>query len=171
MAAQDKKHSTIEEKVAATVLEQPLASITIGTKEYKIAPPSIATLALVSTEVSHFPNIPSNIPRSKIAEYVLHNAHRFTGIGNIIAILVLGAKAIRDDRQSYIRRLARRFHILNNETRKERLSRAILEEMRPSEVFQIFLKCFGQSDIVDFFAITTSLSAANILKAEKEVVD
>ena len=46
---------TIEEKVAQTILQQS-EEMTIGGKTYTIAPPSVATLILVSGGVSRLPH-------------------------------------------------------------------------------------------------------------------
>lgn len=48
---------TIESKVASAILERPVASIELDGVKYDIAPPSIATLILVSEIVSTLPEM------------------------------------------------------------------------------------------------------------------
>ena len=50
---------TIEDKVAKTILQQP-EEIKVGDKTYKVAPPSVATLILISGAVSRLPHIHLN---------------------------------------------------------------------------------------------------------------
>ena len=55
--------------------------------------------------------------------------------------------------------------------KKAELTKIILENMRPSVLFDVVVKRLNTLEIKDFFGITTSLSEANILKPTKEVVD
>lgn len=45
----------------------------------------------------------------------------------------------------------------------------LLEEISPAKMNEIALDLFAYSEIADFFALTTSLSVANLLKGTKEV--
>ena len=49
-------NKTIEQQVSDTILQQP-TEIQVGEKKYSVAPPSIATLILVSKEISKLPKI------------------------------------------------------------------------------------------------------------------
>ena len=53
--------------------------------------------------------------------------------------------------------------------RKAELSRLILETMQPQDIFNIIVGRLNHMQIGSFFAITTSLAEANILKPTKEV--
>ena len=54
--------NTIENLVASAILEKDIAEMDIDGKVYKIAPPSIATLILVSEIISHFPIVEQDVP-------------------------------------------------------------------------------------------------------------
>ena len=52
------------------------------------------------------------------------------------------------------------------------LAKKILDNVRPSVLFEVIVKRLRDNEIMTFFAITTSLNAANILKPTKaEVVN
>lgn len=157
------KKQTPEQKVATAILEKSIGSIKAGGKTYEIAPPSTATLILISEIVSTLPVI-EKVPKEQIVYSVLHNAKNFKALGDMAAVLVLGAKRIKK------RRL---FGLLrgNGEKVKRRLAKEILEDMSPSKLSECIVERLTSMEVVDFFAITTSLSEANLLKPTKEVVD
>lgn len=82
---------TIESKVASAILERPVASIELEGVKYDIAPPSIATLILVSEIVSTLPEV-KPVSGDKILYSVLHIAKDYRALGDIVAVLILGAK-------------------------------------------------------------------------------
>ena len=167
---------TIESKVASAILERPVAAIEIEGVEYKIAPPSIATLILVSEVVSTLPIVRETEKEDMVAS-VLHHAKDYRALGDLLAILILGAKGLsetitRTIQESRLYGLVKRDRI---ETvvidRKSELSKLILENVKPSVMLKLIVKRLRDLEVGDFFGITTSLSEANILKATKEVVD
>lgn len=167
--------NTIENKVAAAILEKDIAEMEIEGKTYKIAPPSIATLILVSEIISHFPIVEDKVPKEKVLYYVLHYAKHFNALGEMVAVLILGAKGLTDERietveKRYlfglIRRKQERKIVIDKKTE---LAKLILENVRPSVLFNVVVKRLNQLEITSFFGITTSLSEANILKPTKEV--
>lgn len=167
---------TIEQKVASTILEKEIGSIEIEGEVYKIAPPSIATLIIVSELISTLPVV-EIVPKEKITYSVLHHARFFKPLGEIAAVLILGAKNLKET-QTRIMIKKRFFGLWKKEVKyqvevdkKAELTKIILENMRPSVLFDVVVKRLNTLEIKDFFGITTSLSEANILKPTKEVVD
>lgn len=167
--------NTIENKVASAILQKNIAELEIDGKVYKIAPPSIATLILISEIISHFPIVEQNVPKEKVLYYVLHYAKQYNALGELVAILILGAKGLLEERVEttekrylfgLIRRKEQRKVIVD---KKAELAKIILENIRPSVLFDVVVKRLNQLEITSFFAITTSLSEANILKPTKEV--
>ena len=167
--------NTIENLVASAILEKDIAEMDIDGKVYKIAPPSIATLILISEIISHFPIVEQNVPKEKVLYYVLHYAKQYNALGELVAILILGAKGLLEERVEttekrylfgLIRRKEERKVIVD---KKAELAKIILENIRPSVLFDVVVKRLNQLEITSFFAITTSLSEANILKPTKEV--
>lgn len=166
---------TIEQMVASAILEKATDKIEIEGNIYPIADPSIATLILISEIVSTLPIVDKNTPSENVAYSVLHHAKDFRAIGDICAILILGAKGLTEERE--IIEEKRLFGLFKHRTiRKEtvdkqaELSRLILENLSPSKIFDIIVQRLQDMEVGYFFSITTSLSEANLLKATKEVV-
>lgn len=165
--------TTIESQVASAVLERKVASIEIDGKTYEIAPPTLATLILVSELVSMLPVV-ERVPNNKIVDSVLHYAKDYRALGDICAVLILGAKnLVQEVEETHTRRILwlfkRRYTVKRAIDRKAELSRLITDNMRPSVVFDVIVKRLQDMEVGSFFSITTSLSEANILKPTKEV--
>lgn len=169
------KHNTIESSVASAILEKNIGSIDIEGTVYEIGSPSTATLILVSEIVSTLPVV-EKVPNNEIVNSVLHFAKDFRPLGDIAAVLILGAKNLTEERvivqeKRYMFGLIRR----KTETKvkvdkKAELAKIILENVRPTILFNVVIRRLQDMEISSFFAITTSLSEANILKPTKEVV-
>lgn len=166
---------TIEQMVAAAILEKATDKIEVCGNIYPIADPSIATLILVSEIVSTLPIVDKNTPSENVAYAVLHHAKDFKAIGDICAILVLGAKNLTEEREIieekplfglFKRRTTRKVVV----DKQAELSKLILENMSPSKIFDVIVQRLQDMEVGYFFSITTSLSEANLLKATKEVV-
>ena len=84
---------TLEEKAADTILQR-AAKVKIGGTEYEAAPPSIATLILVSEAVSRLPQ--RKLDDKSIVSECLAVAKDCRPLGEIAAILILGARHIND---------------------------------------------------------------------------
>lgn len=164
--------NTIESRVASAILERTMSSIEIDGQKYDIAPPTLATLILVSEIVSTLPIVEPTTDNTRITYSVLHHAKNFQALGDIAAVLILGAKAIRQDEQtiqeqSFIKRLFKR----RTTNRRAKLAKQINENVRPSVLFNCIIQRLKDNEVGTFFAITTSLSEANLLKPTKEVVN
>jgi hypothetical protein len=164
---------TIESQVAAAILEKSLARLEINGKTYEIAPPTIATLILVSEIVATLPIVEKCKLEERTAS-VLHNARYFKALGDIAAVLILGAKRINEasHRQSCESRIkaffSRKKQVLSE---REELAQIINENLSPTTLFDVIVQRLKDNEVGVFFAITTSLSEANILKPTKEVVE
>lgn len=164
------EQKTIEQKVASAILEKPIGSIEIDGRVYDIAPPSTATLILISEIISTLP-IVEKIPKDKILYSVLHHARYFKQLGEIAAIMILGANHLVEEREIPQKRI---LGIIPRKPKKELVDvKSELAEklmyVRPSILNEYIINRLQDMEIVDFFVITTSLSEANILKARKEV--
>ena len=168
------EEQTIESKVASAILEKPVASIELDGKTYDISPPSIATLILASEIVSGLPAV-EPVSKDKIVYWVLRNAKNYRALGDFVAVLILGAKGLSETitRKVVKSRLfgLRKVEIEEKVTidRKAELSRIILENVRPSVLFNIVIRRLNDLEVGDFFGITTSLGEINLLKPTKEV--
>lgn len=165
-------NSTIESRVASAILERTTGAVEIDGKSYAIAPPTLATLILVSEIVSTLPVVENTKDNTQRTYSVLHHAKNYKALGDIAAVLILGAKTIlQEERQAQQPRhwysfLKRRKKPLN--TRKE-LAQKILENVSPTVLFEIIMRRLRDNEVGIFFLITTSLSEANMLKPTKEV--
>jgi hypothetical protein len=161
---------TIEQKVASAILEKPIGKIEIDGRVYNIAPPSTATLILISEIISTLP-IVEKVPKDQILYSVLHNAKYFKALGEMAAILILGANHLVEEREIPQPRI---LGIIPRKPKKVLVdAKAELAEklmyIRPSILNDCILNRLQDMEVVDFFVITTSLSEANILKPTKEV--
>lgn len=166
------RRPTTEERVAQTILQQPTI-IQVGSKEYAVAPPSTATLILVSATASTLPSVV--LDEKKLVETTLHIAKDCAAIGDILAILILGAKHVNDivthteeRRVTYLRGLFSRKTLVEvSETKREQLSRELLEELSPRELHTILAKLLATLEIGDFFGLTTFLLEVNTIRPTK----
>lgn len=168
--------TTIETKVSQTILQQK-EEIVIGGKTYTIAPPSVATLILASEVVSHLPQ--DKLNEDKIVEETLSIAKECREIGDLAAILILGAKHI-NDRVERREKRRKRFlwgliHVDREvrvaETAKEALSRELLEDTTPKDLHQAIARILLKMQVGDFFGLTTFLTEINLIRPTKVVTD
>ncbi len=172
---------SIEKKVTDAILQRTSSVIEIEGKEYPIAPATPATLILVSELVSELPVIHDDAENILIE--TLRTARDCKVVGKIVATLILGAKRIKEnnvvtiEEESHSRHFSIRKMRFIDEVKKdiyefnelEYLSTLVLENCTPATLSQIISKRLIDMGIADFFGLTTSLSAANLLKSTKEV--
>lgn len=165
---------TIEQMVASAILEKATDSIKIEDKEYPISDPSIATLILVSEIISTLPVVQEVQKKEEAVYSALHYAKDFRAIGDICAILILGANNLTEEIEEveyepvflvFKRKTVRKCII----DRKRELADLIMANVRPSVVFDCLIKRLQDMEIGHFFSIITSLNEANILKPTREV--
>lgn len=171
----------IEKKVADTILQQP-QEIKVGNKKYETAPPSTATLILVSEAVSRLPQHTIEVKEGEsIVQPCLALAKDCSPIGEIAAILILGAKGLTQVSTEKIEVQERRFFGLLKQTkvvevertidRKAELAKELLEDHTPKELFNIVTRLLGTMQLSDFFATTTFLIEINLLRQTKVVAE
>lgn len=171
-------NQTIEQKVASAILEKNLGEIEIDGTVFKIGAPSIATLILASEIISTLPIIDKgSIPSKDITYSVLQHARYFKPLGELAAVLILGAKGLNEEvveeveKRSLFGLIRRKKSIIRIVDRKTELAEKILLYVSPSLLLKTIIGRLNQLEVGDFFLITTSLSEANLLKPTKEVVD
>lgn len=169
--------ATVEQKVAKEVLQQP-EDIRIGNKTYKFYPPSTATLILASEAISELPHV--KLDDGKLAEESLHVAKDCRKIGEIIAIMLLGARHLTEKIKApqtqekrlfggllRFRRTTIREQIID---RKAELARQLLEDLTPHELNTLASSLLMRMQLADFFGLTTFLTEINLLRTTREVV-
>ena len=170
---------TIEEQVAAAILEKPIGQLEIDGVTYEIAPPCTSTLILVSEIVSTLP-IVEKCPPEEVLSSVLHNAKDYRKLGDIVAVLILGRKRLTEEVEveteesvPFLFGLFRRKRKVKRKVvvdRMAELSQKVLDNVLPSTLQEMIVQRLTKLEVGDFFAITTSLSEANLLKPTREVV-
>ena len=170
----DKEQKTLEQQVVDTILQHKTTSLEIGGRTYKIPAPTPATIMLVSAQASLMPRI-SPKPRSILNE-TLRTAKECKALGKIAAILVLGAKRIREDNKVVIaekRKWSWRKFRFTTETETiselDYVADRLMEDITPATLNEAITKRLLEMQVGDFFGLTTSLSAINTLEATKEV--
>lgn len=151
----------IESKVADTILQRS-QEVTIGDKTYQVAPPSTATLILVSELVAQMPQIELNT--QEIMSESLKVAKDCKVIGDIIAVLILGAKKLKTKKA---KKWFSRFKSQTIDTRAE-LAEEILDNITPFELNGLVQRLLGAMEISFFFGISTFLIGINLTKETKE---
>lgn len=169
---------TLEQKTAQAILQQP-TEVVIRDKKYIIAPPSIATLILVSEAVSLLPAV--RLDTEKIVEEVLSTAKHCRPIGDILATLILGAKNLtetvereQEEKHSLLFGFVRwtsRKKVTVTVDRKAELAKSLLEDLSPQEIYSLFVQALANMQIQDFFGLTTFLTETNLLRPTKVVTE
>ena len=169
------EYTTIESRVAATILERTVGTLEIEGVKYDIAPPTIGTLILASEIVSFFPKVEDVNDKQRIF-MALFKAKDFEKLAELGAVLILGSKKQTEEREIIIVKR----HLFGLIKRKQRvkqivdlraeLAQKIPDNVRPSVLFEVIIKRLRDNEIMTFFAITTSLNEANILKPTKAEV-
>ena len=165
---------TIEQQVAEAILQKATDTIQIGETAYEIAPPTPATLILVSELVAELPAIDKDT--QNILGETLRTAKDSKAIGKIAATLILGAKRIREahtvttgTRRRWSWRKLRIITTEDTMPELEYVARTILEDTQTATLAKVIGERFLDMQVGDFFGLTTSLSEINILKATREV--
>ena len=160
---------TIESKVKQTIL-QDTTDITIGGKVYKVAPPSVATLICVSEAVSTLPAV--RLDAAKVVDEVLSIAKDCRPLGEIVAILTLGAKGLTETRREVKTVEKRRFWGLIKKQEQVEVVETPAETTvaEPTELKELVGLLISKMEIGHFFGLTTSLTEVNLLRPTREVV-
>lgn len=166
---------TIEQKVAAAILQREVATIEINGRAYSIAPPTIGTLIAVSEIISTLPVV-EKVAKEDAVNSVLQNARHFRALGKIASTLILGARPVIETREVvedarrgfwWFRKPKKRTIEVNLQ---DELADIIVDSISPSVLFDVIIRRLRDMEVGTFFSITTSLSEANLLAPTKEVV-
>lgn len=159
---------TIEQKVGDAVLQRP-KEININGRHFTVAPPSVSTLILASEAISLLPQV--QLDKAKIVEEVLFVAKDCRMLGDIAAILILGAKGLKETVTTKRKHLFGLFTRSVTETvdRKEELSKWLLEELDTAQLNKLIFELLKDFNLGDFFGTTTFLIEINLLRPTKVV--
>lgn len=181
---------TIEQKAGDAILQVP-QNILVGTKTYKVASPSVATLIKVSQCISTLPNI--TLDKAEVVKESLSIAKYCEPFGEALAILILGAKNLTEKRtiqkeieveeekivyKSYLFGLFKRpLKTIQTTTKvvtetievdkKAELAKELLENFSPSELYNVTATLIGNLQLGDFFGLSIFLTEINLLRPTK----
>lgn len=159
-----KRPQTIESATADAVLER-VKAITIGGVEYIVAPPTLATLILVSEEVSYLPQV--QFDEDNVLNDALRVARYYRGLADIAAILILGAQRLEVEEEQRYKMLG--FIPRKRKVRvdmKERVAEAMLN-VEMSELSTAVATMLQMLQVDHFFALATFLTNINLTKPTK----
>lgn len=151
--------------MTADAILQRVQSITIGGVEYIVAPPTLATLILVSEEVSYLPEVRFD-PTTPV-ENALREARNFGALADILAILILGAKRLTIEEEYTERVLGifprKRKRVIDM---KARVADAMMD-VELSELLVAVTTLLKMMQTEHFFAVATFLTSINLTKETK----
>ena len=155
---------TTEKKVADALLQRE-QEITLSGKVYKVAPPSMATLVLVSECLAELPDelFTATGDDVNLTIEALRSARYARLIGKAIATLILGAKRIRRDNL-----LSWWLRWLRQASRLDSVALKVLESYPPSELSSVFLQLVSRMEVGDFFALTAFLQGLRVTQPTRE---
>ena len=174
---------TLERKVAITILEEPIGEIAIGDDIYRVPAPTTATLIAVSALISELPELDLTVADDFLAAEVLSHAGAGRTLARIAATLMLGAKRIREEREievedrsetgNALRRCRGRLAWFRPKTWRVKeldyVSNLLEESCTHGKLREIIYTLIKESGLDDFFYLTTSLRAKNLLQRTREV--
>lgn len=168
-----------EKKVAETILQEKDMSVTIGGKAYEFGKPTVGTMIMVSSLIAQLPPVDAKAKGADIVREVLRTAKNSAVIGEIAAVLILGAKRVQEHRKvSATPPFTRPWwafwrsddkSIVTDE--KTALAAGILNEMSVAELQELIISRISDLQVGSFFGLTTSLTTANILRPTRSGVD
>ena len=162
----------IEKKAARTILDSPIVArvvdsslavplkLQIGEHEMVVPAPTMATLIAAGEYISELPAI--KLSEDDILTESLCVAPLCKPIGKVAAILALGA----DTTKRLSRRLKRR-----KSKEIDQMADYLLRSLTPTQMLSLIRQILDVKTISDFFAITTSLTEANLLRRERKVAE
>ena len=155
---------TTEKKVADALLQRE-QEITLSGKVYKVAPPSMATLILVSECLAELPDelFTATGDDANLTIEALRSARYARPIGKAIATLVLGAKSIRRDS-----RLSKWLRWTRRASRLDSVAQQVLENYPPSELSVVFIQLVSRMEVGYFFDFTAFLQGLRVTQPTRE---
>lgn len=169
---------TIEQRTAETILETK-KELTIDGHAYKVAPPTIGTLIMVSEVISTLPKAENIKNDGEILNAVLRQAKDYRAIADVASVLILGAKGLTEKVEIEERITHKRLfglirwtsnkRVTKEVNRRAELAERILLNISAKDLYEWIISILSGLDVSYFFAITTSLSDVNLLKPTREV--
>lgn len=156
------KENTTEKKVERAILQKG-GKVRIGDREYEYPSPTLGTLYMVSALISDIPEITD----SKDTAAVVGSASCARSVARIIATLIIGAKSLKKTENKPICRLLTAIKLKSSPL--DALTEEILGACTPRDALSILVELLGESQLPDFFVLTTFLREASLTRPTKVV--
>jgi hypothetical protein len=158
---------TVESKVSKTILQQQ-EKIVVGGEIYEVSPPSTATLIFASEAISQLPFV--KLDSDNIVYECMYVAKDCRVLGDIIAILMLGAKRLTETKKIVQKRFfGLSSHLVETTVdNKAILAKKLLEDLEPKDLHELMAKLLKSMQLSDFFGLTASLIEINLLRKTRE---
>jgi len=151
---------TIAELTCDAILQNHI-TVKVNGREYKVAPPSTATIIEVSKYIATIPDLKVSADGQVLME-VLATAKDCTYLGDIAAILILGRKNLVTEKRRF-------FGLIRSEqNNQKRLADELLNTLSPEELNRLMIEIFNTLRVDFFFSITIFLKEINLLRKTKE---
>ena len=154
--------------MAETILQKTI-EVHVGDMVYEAAPASTATLILVSGLVSQLPIV--QLSEDNVMIETLSIAQDCRVLGDILAVLILGAKGLKETREVIEPKL---FGLWSKKKtvvidKQAELADILLKELSPRNLNSLLVELLTSMEIADFFGLITSLLEVNLLRQTREV--
>lgn len=175
------RKKTIEQQAGAAILQSEEEFVCDG-ETFNIAPPCLETLIIASEYVSLLPTMPFSINPEKVFDQALFLAKDCRVLGDICAVLILGAKNLKTVQtvkdtvvvkpkgfwpwQKEVTAVVEKEIEIDN---MAILSQKLRFNLRPSELRAKMIERLKQMEVGDFFGLSTSLIEINLLTQTREV--
>ncbi len=157
---------TTEAKVAQTVLQEP-TQVTVGDRTFDVAPPTLKTLILASAAISQLPQ--EQLDHDHIVQETLYIAKNCAVLGDVAAILILGAKGLKETvtrpRKGLLGLLGFKHKVVID--RQAELANYLLENLSAKSLRDVIMSLVQKLQLGDFFGLTTFLIDLNLLRPTK----
>lgn len=170
-------NTTPEHETAKTILQDPIPFEIAGVT-YQVPQPTAATLAMVSSEVSKLNLVSEPIEggnENRAVGMVITDGSKMKEICRVLAIIILGAKRIRDNASNESTVFSRVYNRIKQFFKPEKsvvdnLAEEIMYEASAEQLNRLLSQAFTHLDLGFFFETTIFLKSLNLTKATKETI-
>lgn len=169
----NKNTDNIQQRVAKEILQTP-ETVSIGGVDYKVAPPSYGTLIAVSSMLRRLPEGGIEIKEGSEFETIISEAHRYSVVPRIVAMLILGAKEAKEPARAKRRGIfselgfgRKKSDGTGLETKLDALAKTLENDASPEELKNAIAPLMERLELKDFFVLTTFLNRLNVTKPTK----
>ena len=155
-----------EKQLVEGIVNKKFNTLNIHGHYFPITTATLGTVIRASEELQGL-TIPLNNEDINVLIEALKNAQQANILGNLIAILILGAKREKENLKIKIRKFPLFPFLYRKISEKEFLAKTIVDEVSPSLLQAIITQRLVDLELVSFYGTIKSLSINNILEPTK----